>query len=108
MKFIGMIMALGLFTGCASLHGTDAQQADILIFDGKVTAITPAPVPQSRQNWVVTMKISRIEQGQFSDTYFSFRVHSPSKSGLTSNGMYRVEARVTQDGYAVDEFQWTK
>ena len=99
---------LGVFIGCASLHATNTKQSDFLVFDGKVTSMKPSPMPQSRQNWIITMQITRIEQGRFMGTNFSFQVHSPSKSGLTSNGIYKVKARVVHDGYSVDEFQWTK
>ena len=108
MKIAILTLALGMVVGCTSQHDASGNASTILVFRGTVTAIDNSPVARSTHNWLVTMHIDQIEQGQFRGRDFNFRVHSPTKSGLTSNGTYRVESRLTQDGYVVDEFQWNK
>jgi hypothetical protein len=94
----------------AAVGGCTLQnvKSDFLVFRGTVTTIENSPVPAALQNWIITMHVDQIEKGNFKGTNFAFRVHSPSKSGLTSNGTYRVTAKVTRDGFVVDEFQWNK
>jgi len=83
-----------------------ARRAD-LVFRGTITAIGPSPLPpESLLNWVITMRVERIIEGQFSGKEFSFRVHSPVQSGLLVGHAYRVRAKSTPAGYTVDPFQW--
>lgn len=108
MKIISMALALGLVVGCMSQRGLDTDQSDLLVFRGTVTAIVNSPIQRSNHNWMITMRVDQIDRGQFNGPTFNFRVHSPSQSGLISNGTYRVETKLTQDGYTVDEFQWNR
>ena len=103
-----MICAVGLATGCAENRVTDTNGSATLVFRGTVTEIVNAPVQRSNHDWMISMRVDQVEKGEFSGKTLNFRVHSPVKSGLTSNGTYRVEARLTQDGYFVDEFQWNR
>ena len=78
---------------------------DVVLF-GKVQSIQASPLPQSLANWVVTFRIERVDFGEFDGKTFSFRIHSPSKSGLETGKQYVVEATRTRAGYEVDQYQW--
>jgi hypothetical protein len=77
-----------------------------LVFLGTVQSIASSTIPQSLANWVVTFRVDRIESGEFDGKTFSFRIHSPSKSGLETGRQYVVEAMRTGAGYEVDQYQW--
>ena len=102
----------GLFVivaaGCAVVEGPDAaaKSKPDLVFLGTVQSIESSTIPQSRANWVVTFRVDRIQSGEFGGKTFSFRIHSPSKSGLETGRQYVVEATRTTTGYAVDQYQW--
>jgi predicted secreted protein len=82
--------------------------ADALVFEGTVVSIENSPLPQSTQDFVVTMQVNRVVKGQFKGKTFQFRVHSPTKSGLTLKGKYTVEAKRASGKYIVDPNQWTR
>ena len=82
--------------------------ADVLVFEGTAVSIENSPLPQSTQNYVVTMQINRVVKGQFKGKTFQFRVHSPTKSGLTLKGKYTVEAKRADGKYTVDQYQWMR
>ncbi|MFT3775046.1 MAG: hypothetical protein QM820_57595 [Minicystis sp.] len=63
-------------------------------------------VPQ--KSWIVTVKVEKVLSGSFSGESFSFRIHSPAKSGLSKGHSYTIEAKWVGDGYAVDELQWMR
>jgi predicted secreted protein len=82
--------------------------ADTLVFEGTVVSIEVSPLPKSTQNYLVTMQVDRVVRGQFKGKTFQFRVHSPSKSGLSVKGKYTVEAKVADGKFTVDPNQWTR
>jgi hypothetical protein len=77
-----------------------------LQYEGTVTAIDNAPLPQSRLNWVVRTRVDRVLSGTFTGVTFDFRVHSPALSGLEVGRRYVIRAKAVPDGYVVDEHQW--
>jgi hypothetical protein len=83
-----------------------AALAPDLVFVGTVESIREASEPQSLANWLVTFRVDRIKSGGFAEKTFSFRIHSPSRSGLKEGKQYEVKARRTATGYAVDPEQW--
>ena len=105
MNHILMALMLGFMVGCASSPATTANATDILVFNGTVTKIESSTIPQSNHNWIVTMHVDKVLSGNFPDAQFSFRVHSPTRSGLTENGTYRIEASRTGTGYVVDSIK---
>jgi hypothetical protein len=105
MRIIVIILTLGFIIGCASQHATNEDTTDVLVFQGTVTKIENSPIPRSTQNWIITMRVDQILSGEFKGDHFSFRIHSPTKSGLTENGTYRIEASQSQDGYVVNAIQ---
>lgn len=95
--------------GCAAVREPNTPQKSTkpdLVFVGTVESIEASPLPQSLANWVVTFRVDRIESGNFGGTTFSFRIHSPVKSGLEVGKQYLVEATRTDAGYTVDQYQW--
>ncbi|MBA4388249.1 MAG: hypothetical protein C0404_09725 [Verrucomicrobia bacterium] len=103
-----IVLAISAAAGCISKERTNGVAQDVLVFKGTVSTIESSTSPGGRQNWVVNMHVDKVEKGRFEGTNLSFRVHSPSKSGLVSNGTYRVEAKVGQDGFTLDELQWNE
>ena len=77
-----------------------------LIVVGKVFSISQGG--SRLKPWVVTIEIEKIERGEYVGSWFSFRVHSPSRSGLKEGHSYRVTAQWHEEGYEVDESQWRK
>ena len=96
--------------GCISnLQGDkveNTQQNPDLVFIGTVDEIENAPLDYSLANWIVTFRVEKVITGSFSGKTFSFRVHSPSQSGLTVGSMYTVAAEKTDEGYKIDQYQW--
>ena len=107
MSMLGSLLVL--LAGCATVSEPNsaalAPQPD-LVFVGTVESIEASPLPRSLANWIVTFRVDRIEAGDFSGETFSFRIHSPSRSGLESGKQYVVEANRTDTGYKVDQCQW--
>ncbi len=58
--------------------------------------------------WIVTVDVEKVISGELSGGWFSFPVHSPSRSGLEEGKSYTVRAVWNGDGYAVDELQWRR
>jgi predicted secreted protein len=91
----------------AVIDSTGAAAAnDTLVFEGAVASIEASPLPQSTQNFVVTMKVHRVVKGEFKGETFQFRIHSPALSGLEVGQKCTVVAKRTADGYTVDQNQW--
>jgi hypothetical protein len=113
MKAISILFALSLMFGCSSdlKHNQAKEQANSerkLIFMGTLLKVENSPLKQSRKNWIVTFSVEKVISGEFAGKKFSFRIHSPSKSGLEKDEKYKVEAELTEDGYKVDQYQWMK
>ncbi len=111
MKRLMAGILLIMMAGCASVEESDAGAAKPkpdLVFLGTVQSIESSTSPQSLANWVVTFRVDRIQSGEFGGKTFSFRIHSPSKSGLETGKQYLVEATRTNTGYTVDQYQWMK
>jgi hypothetical protein len=86
----------------------ETNKAD-LVFFGTVQKLEAAPLPPpSLENWVVEFKVDRVLSGSFTNATFSFRIHSPSRSGLEVGKQYQVEARRSGNSYVVDPEQWVK
>lgn len=77
-----------------------------LVIEGKVIDIQPSTLPKSRKNWVVALQVDRVVSGEFDGKLFSFRIHSPSRSGLAIGQDISLEAKWMDSGYFVDEMQW--
>jgi len=94
-------------TGCCATpdRHASAQAKPDLVFHGTVQSVAASSIPQSRTNWVVTFRVDRVDSGEFSGKTFTFRIHSPSKSGLTTGKQYLVEATRIGTGYNVDQYQ---
>jgi predicted secreted protein len=88
------------------IDSTGAAANDTLVFEGVVASIEASPLPQSTQNFVVTMQVDRVVKGEFKGKTFQFRIHSPALSGLEVGQKRTVEAKRTADGYTVDQNQW--
>jgi hypothetical protein len=101
-RFMIVAVVMGM-CGCAAAPKTAAPD---LVFLGTVQSIEAAPRPQARPNWVVTFRVDAVQVGTFSGTTFSFRIHSPVKSGLEQGKQYVVKATRTAGGYEVDPYQW--
>jgi hypothetical protein len=84
-----------------------AAEAD-LVFLGTIEKVEASPLPQSSLNWIVHCRVDKVLSGNFANKTFSFRVHSPTKSGLEEGKQYKIKARRTTDGYTVDQYQWGK
>ncbi len=102
--YFALLVFLCLFLGCTST--TKDAKAD-LVFLGTVK-IVEASSPRSELNWIVHCRVNQVLSGKFSGKTFSFRVHSPAKSGLEVGKQYKVVAKRTIDGYSVEQFQWGK
>lgn len=83
-------------------------RAPDLVFEGLVLSIENAPVGLGGAylDWVVRMRVEDVLSGRFDGDAFSFRVHSPARSGLRVGERCTVTATRTGIGYAVDENQW--
>ena len=102
-------MVYFLFVIAALLAGCTTQSKmtdDDLVFLGTVEKLDASPLQQSELDWVVKCRVDKILAGEFSGKAFSFRIHSPSKSGLEVGKQYKIEAKQTDDGYTVDQYQW--
>lgn len=108
MKIVLSGLCVIVAAGCAAVGRPDAAEESKpdLVFLGTVQAIESSTIPQSRANWVVTFRVDRMESGHFDGKTFSFRIHSPSLSGLETGKQYVVEATRTDAGYEVDQYQW--
>ncbi len=84
-----------------------AAQSD-LVFLGTVEKVEASPLPQSTLNWIIYCRVDKILSGDLPNKTFSFRVHSPVKSGLEVGKQYKIKATRTIDGYTVDQYQWKK
>jgi len=79
-----------------------------LAFLGTVTSIKSSRIPNSSLNWIVRCNVEKVLSGIYEKDTFSFRVHSPTRSGLSSIGRLTVVAKKNNNGYSVDENQWMK
>jgi hypothetical protein len=55
---------------------------------------------------VVTLAVDRVEAGRFDGKAFAFRIHSPSRAGLSVGQTISVKAARVEGGYVVDDTQW--
>ena len=53
-----------------------------LVFEGTVEKIEISPLKRSLDNWIVTFQVNKVLSGDFKGKRFSFRIHSPIRSGL--------------------------
>ena len=108
---IGWILSLSLMfvAGCktsqAPVTGAMSKKPN-LVFLGTVVSIEASTIPRSSANYTVTFNVDKVESGKFDGKTFSFRIHSPAKSGLETGKQYRVRATKTDRGYFVDQYQW--
>jgi len=102
-KVIASLVQLALLAGCRTIPGDKEQD---LIFLGTIEKIEISPLEQSTQNWVVHCRVERVLSGTFPGKTFAFRIHSPAMSGLEKGKTYKVETKLTPDGYTVDQNQW--
>jgi len=101
-KIIIFCLLAGLVGGCVTQPNVKGD----LVFLGTVAEMTSSPLPQSRLGWVVQCEVDRVVSGTFPGKTFSFRIHSPSKSGLEVGKQYTITATRTPDGFHVDQHQW--
>ncbi len=99
---------------CMAFSGVQAKEASLirtpnhdqavhmdLSLIGIVTKISPLAEPQHLKQWAITLKVTKILHGTFTNETFSFQVHSPAQSGLEINKTYELEAVSTGTGYKV-------
>ena len=105
MQLIGLLaVLLAIYCNGVRAQSSAAAGAD-LHFVGIVTGIAASPIAGSNNNWVVLTTVEKIESGSFPSKTFSFRVHSPARSGLAVGRRYHFHALRTDHGYAVKEFE---
>lgn len=80
---------------------------DIVIL-GTVSKIYISPLRESELNWVVQCSVDKVVSGSLPHKTFSFRIHSPSKSGLEAGKQYTINIEETANGYTVDQYQWSR
>ncbi len=103
--YFTLFLLTGYILGCPTI--SQAAQSD-LVFLGTVEKVEASPLPHSSLNWIVQCRVDRVLSGDFQSKTFSFRVHSPVKSGLEVGKQYKIEAKRTKNGYTVDPYQWIK
>lgn len=87
---------------CAPLHAHEPPADAIWI--AIVDDIIPSPEPQmGTKNWVVSLRVERVESGTPPSGSVDFRIHSPARAGLEKGKRYRIHALAQQGGYVVDE-----
>ncbi len=79
-----------------------------LILRAQVLSIELAPLERSRLNYVVHTRVIEVLRGSLAQKRFSFRIHSPAKSGLEKKQRIRIEALQHQAGYRVDPYQFRR
>jgi hypothetical protein len=113
------LAALTTLVACASsmqrttsptqpLTGASAEPpSEKLALTGTVTAISHVYAKRpSLRNWAVTIRVEKVKGGKFSQSEFTFTVHSPSNAGLEVGGHCTIEATWTGQGYIVDDTRW--
>ncbi len=100
-----LFVLVALSSGC--INQNQVTDGD-LVFLGTVEKLDAFPLPQSRLNWVVQCRVDKIVAGDFLGKTFSFRVHSPARSGLEVGKQYKIIAKRIPEGFAVDQYQWMK
>jgi hypothetical protein len=75
-----------------------------LVLLGVVTKIfqVGASTPSLRR-WGATIQVERVIEGQFSQSTFTFTLHSPARAGLETGHRYIITAKWVGGGYLVDE-----
>lgn len=109
--FIFMLSLILFISGCAGSGIGNTSRAHTgsspdLVFTGTIDEIENSSVEHSQANWIVVFQVEKVTKGQFIGETFSFRIDSPSKSGLEVGKRYTVNAQKTSDGYKVDQNQW--
>jgi len=80
-----------------------APRVEDLVLIGTVTSIfqVDAPLPSVRR-WGVTVRVEKVKVGQYSEPTFTFRIHSPARSGVKVGLRCTIVATKTgQEGYLV-------
>ena len=77
--------------------------SDDLVFVGTVTKVYPVAAPRQRKRWAVVTHVERVVSGEFSDSTFTFTIHSPANAGLRLNRAYLIRAIKTDGRYSVNE-----
>lgn len=75
----------------------DAGDGEVVL-RGTVTELRPSRGPHPHLKWLAALAVESVAAGRFSDPAFLFRIHSPTKSGITVGGRYVVHATRTPDG----------
>jgi hypothetical protein len=100
-----LLVLQSLIVSCAT--PVQVAQAD-LIFLGTIEKMEASPLTHSTENWIVHCRVDQVLSGDFPGKTFSFRVHSPAKSGIEVGKQYKIEAKRTTEGYTIDQYQWRK
>ena len=108
-----LILLLVLVAGCSSISPGKAQRIEDnpkadLVFVGTIEKIEISPLEHSLANWAVTFQVEKVLRGDFDGKISSFRVHSPSLSGLEVGKKYTVAAEKTESGYTINQHQWRR
>ncbi len=103
--YLSLVLLACLIIGNTTIN--QAAQPDLVLL-GTVEKVEASPLPQSSLNWIIYCRVDKILSGDLPTKTFSFRVHSPVKSGLEVGKQYRIRAIRTTDGYDVDQYQWKK
>jgi hypothetical protein len=65
---------------------------------GTVIELRPMRGKHPHQKWLVVLRIESVVSGAFSGDTFSFNIHSPVKSRISTGGRYLLHATKTTTG----------
>lgn len=84
--------------------GSSTNSPDDLSLTGLVLNIENNPIDDSRDKpWVVRMRVEEIRRGALTGGAFSFRIHSPARSGVAVGSRCVIQATREGSGYIVRE-----
>jgi hypothetical protein len=102
------VLVVCALAACSSARPDTDPDATKLVISGVVTKIFPTAADETTLAWGVTVRVESVESGTYSQPEFSFRVHSPTLSGLVIGQRYTIVATRSKGGYTVDDSQWVK
>jgi len=108
MKFTALISLLVSTLLIIVCTVTAGEEDSLVIFLGTVQNIVISPLEKCLDNYVVQCRVDKILSGDIACKTFSFRIHSPTQSGLEIGKQYTIVATRTAEGFVVDQYQWIK
>lgn len=101
----GAIIPPGGSHGAQAVFAGAKMQSDEtkdVVLVGTVTKIYP--VAGLLKRWAVVIHVDRVVSGEFPESTFTFKIHSPSRAGLRVRRTYVIKVTRDGEGYVVDEF----